>query len=218
MRSAPVYRSYRKRPSTPAMAGACFRRCSLAPRRELLLALLTIAAFPLTAATLITRTGTPAGSFAGVTSLAASWTQTGTTYSGVTVVVMVQSTNGAPANATAYLTNALGGAGPAICSRSRPSRFRRLSPLPSPSHFLRLLSPRPHTISCFPMPPRISAGRLWRAVVEALGPGVTSNIDRVDLATPTPAFPPSAATFQPASAGGLPRSCCFPSRELPARH
>jgi len=44
---------------------------------------------------------------------------------------------------------------------------------------------------------------------EVLGVGVTSNPDLVDLATPTPAFPPSATTFVGASAGGSSRVLLF---------
>src|SRR3954453_11196477 len=84
------------------------RRCSLF-KRLLLCGLLGIVALPLTAATIITRTGTPTGSFSGVTSLATSWTQAaGATYSGISATVAVHSTNGSPATATAYLTNAIG--------------------------------------------------------------------------------------------------------------
>jgi hypothetical protein len=183
----------------------------LAPRRRLFIALLTIAAFPLTAATVITRTGTPAGSVAGVTSLAASWTQTGTTYSGVTVAITVQSTNGAPASGNVYLTNALGSAATAVNLLAlAPIAVSSPVPVPVILSFPPLtLPPGTYYLVLSNATPNLGWAFVEGGAVEALGPGGSSNIDRVDLATPTPAFPPSAATFVPVTAGGSSKVMLF---------
>jgi hypothetical protein len=178
------------------------------------LLLFAIASLPIGAATVVTRTGTPTGSLNGVTSLAVSWTQAaGTTYSAVSVAVMVHSTNGSAATATAYLTNAIGAGATAGANQLATAAVSVSSTTATSVTISFASAPTLPPGTYYVVLSNLSANFAWDFVgggaAETVGTGVTSNGDQVDLATPAPVFPPSSATFLPATAGGSSKVLIF---------
>jgi hypothetical protein len=177
------------------------------------LLLFAIASLPIGAATVVTRTGTPTGSLNGVTSLAVSWTQAaGTTYSAVSVAVMVHSTNGSAATATAYLTNAIGAGATAGTNQLATAAVSVSSTTPTAVTVSFASAPTLPPGTYYVVLSNLSANFAWDFVggaAETLGTGVTSNGDQVDLATPAPVFPPSSTTFVPATGGGSTKALLF---------
>lgn len=174
-------------------------------KSALVLGLMAIAALPLSADTIVIRTGSSTGSLSGVTSLAVSWTQTGSTFTAPSFSLTVHSTNGLAATATAYLTNAIGSGATAGTNQlgTAPVSVSAVTPTPVTVSFPSAsLAPGTYYLVLS----GLSANFAWDFVsggaTETLGTGVTAGSDLVDLATPAPAFPPSASTFVTATAGG----------------
>jgi hypothetical protein len=165
------------------------------------LGVLALAALPAGAANIITRTGTPAGSWLiGATFNPAyvSWNQpAGTAFSGVAVTVTVSSSNGSPASGTAYITNAVGAsataanviAGPVTVATSSTVPVAVSVPFPSfnlaagATYFLVIQQGSGNLQWTFANPATETVSS---------APPVTSNADGLGAAPATPAY---SATF-----------------------
>ena len=180
--------------------------------------MLTVAALPLNAATVVVRTGTSTGAlaFEGISALAVGWTQaSGASFTAGSITATVHSVIGT-ATGTAYLTNSLGVSASNVVA-SVPFSVSSLTPttitlfsgltLPAGTYFLTIAN--------------ASLSLAWDFVgggaPESLGTGVTSTTDSQDNITHIPPiFPPSATSFVPATAGGSSKVLLFAVTGTPA--
>jgi hypothetical protein len=182
-------------------------------KRALVFGCLAIAALPAYSATVASRTGTVGTSFAigsgGSTSMAVNFTLgTGTSYNTLSFAPMLNTTDGSIATGSAYISSGIGAgatvlAGPVAisvpASQTTPAAttvtFTGVTIAGSATPYYLVISNGSGNLGW-----AASSG----AGTETLGTGVTAiGADVQDLATPTPASPPTSATFTtPVSNGG----------------